>query len=268
MSEVKPSRLTAAERDAPSYIAVGGERRRIALRRREGVGPAVIWLGGFRSDMLATKADALDAWAAERGRAFLRFDYSGHGESDGRFEDGTISRWLEDSLAAIAARPAPDEDAGPILVGSSMGGWLALLAARDLAAAGTPPAGLVLLAPAPDFTERLIWPGLDAAARREIEIVGVHRQVSLYGPPVPITRALLEDGRRHLILDGVVRTHAPVHILQGMNDPDVPWRTATTLVEHLAGDAAVLTLIKDGDHRLSRPQDIARLLAAVAGIAG
>ena len=268
MDEARASRLTAAEHGAPSFIAFGQERRRLALRRREGAGPAVVWLGGFRSDMLATKASALDAWAADHGRAFLRFDYSGHGESDGRFEDGTITRWLEDSLAAIATRPTTDGAAGPILVGSSMGGWLALLAARDLAAAGTPAAGLVLLAPAPDFTERLIRPGLDAAARREIETTGVHMQPSLYGPPVPITRALLEDGRRHLILDGVVRTHAPVHILQGMKDPDVPWRTATTLIEHLAGDAAVLTLIKDGDHRLSRAQDIARLLAAVAGIAG
>ena len=265
MSEDNASRLTAAEHGAPSFIVVGPEQRRIALRHRAGAGPAVIWLGGFRSDMLATKACALDAWAAEQGRAFLRFDYSGHGESDGRFEDGTITRWLEDSLAAIAS--LPKNDTGPILVGSSMGGWLALLAARELAAAGVPAAGLVLLAPAPDFTERLLRPGLDAAALREIETTGVHMQPSQYGPPVPITRALLEDGRRHLVLDGVVRTHAPVHILQGMKDPDVPWRTATTLVEHLAGDAAVLTLIKDGDHRLSRPQDIARLLAAVAGIA-
>ena len=248
------------------FLAVGGEGRRIALRRREGEGPAVVWLGGFRSDMLATKASALDAWAAERGRAFLRFDYSGHGESDGRFEDGTISRWLEDSLAAIATRPA--RSTGPVLVGSSMGGWLALLAARALAVAGTPASGLVLLAPAPDFTERLLRPGLGAAALREIEATGVHMRPSQYGAPVPITRALLEDGRHHLLLEGIVRTHAPVHILQGMADPDVPWRIATTLVEHLAGDAAVLTLIKDGDHRLSRPQDILRLLAAVAGIAG
>ena len=268
MKEVSASRLTAAQHGAPCFIEAGPAGRRIALRRREGAGPAVVWLGGFRSDMLATKACALDAWAAVHRRAFLRFDYSGHGESDGRFEDGTITRWLEDSHAAIAARPATPGGAGPILVGSSMGGWLALLVARDLAAAGTPAAGLVLLAPAPDFTERLIRPGLDAAALHAIETAGVFMQASQYGPPVPITRALLEDGRRHLVLDGVVRTHAPVHILQGMNDPDVPWRTATTLVEHLAGDAAVLTLIKDGDHRLSRPQDIERLLSAVAGIAG
>ena len=268
MTEVSASGLTAAEQGAPSFIAVGEDRRRIAVLSREGTGPAVVWLGGFRSDMRATKAGALDAWAAEHGRAFLRFDYSGHGESEGRFADGTITRWLEDSLAAVAARPKTEGETGPVLVGSSMGGWLALLAARALAAAGTPPAGLVLLAPAPDFTERLMRPGLSAEALREIETAGVTMQPSQYGPPVPITRALLEDGRRHIMLDGIVRTHAPVHILQGMNDPDVPWRTATTLVEHLAGDAAVLTLIKDGDHRLSRPQDIERLLSAVAGIAG
>ncbi len=249
----------------PKHVGVGegSQARRIAYRRREGRGPGVVWLGGFRSDMLATKATALDGWAAARSRAFLRFDYSGHGESDGRFEDGTISRWLDDSLAVIASQTS-----GPqILVGSSMGGWLALLAAGRLAAAGTPPAGLVLLAPAVDFTERLMWAGFDAATRREIDEKGVHFRPSDYGPPVPITRALIVDGRRHLVLEGMVRSHAPVHVLQGMQDPDVPWRHATLLVEHLASDPAVVTLIKDGDHRLSRPQDIVRLIAAVEGIA-
>ena len=246
----------------PKYLNVGDgpTARRIAYRNRAGRGPGVVWLGGFRSDMLATKASALDAWAAAQGRAFLRFDYSGHGESGSRFEDGTMSVWLEDSLAAIAALTS-----GPqILVGSSMGGWLALLAARRLA--GTAVAGLVLLAPAVDFTERLMWAGFDAATRREIMETGVHMRPSEYGAPVPITRALIEDGRRHLLLDGRVRTHAPVHILQGMADPDVPWRHATLLAEHLAEDPAIVTLIKDGDHRLSRPQDIERLIAAVAGI--
>jgi alpha-beta hydrolase superfamily lysophospholipase len=251
----------------PKFLSIaaddGGTARRLAFRRRSGHGPGVVWLGGFRSDMLATKATALDGWAAETGRAFLRFDYTGHGESDGRFEDGTISLWLADTLAVIAA-----ETEGPqILVGSSMGGWLALLAAQQLAASGTPPAGLVLLAPAVDFTERLMWAGFDAAAKRAINETGVHMQPSDYGAPVPITRALIEDGRRHLMLDGPIRSHAPVHILQGMADPDVPWRHAALLVEHFAGDPVVMTLIKDGDHRLSRPDDIARLIAAVDGIA-
>lgn len=261
MGDATNLRLTHPQRIA---VGAGEARREIALRRRSGTGPCVVWLGGFRSDMLATKAEALDAWAAANGRAVLRFDYSGHGESGGRFEDGTISRWLEDTLAALAAAG----DGPHVLVGSSMGGWLALLAANALAARGAPPAGLVLVAPAVDFTEALMWPSLDAAARRAIETTGVFLRPSDYSPdPVPITRALIEDGRRHLLLGGPIRSHAPVHILQGMRDPDVPWRHAMTLVEHLAEDPAVVTLIKDGDHRLSRPQDIARLVAAVAGIA-
>lgn len=245
-------------------VGAGEAARDIAYRRRQGAGPGIVWLGGFRSDMLATKARALDGWAAAHDRAFLRFDYSGHGESAGRFEDGTISRWLEDSLAVIARLTH-----GPqILVGSSMGGWLALLAARQLAADGRPPAGLVLIAPAVDFTEVLMWASLDAGARRVIEAQGVYLRPSDYSPePVPITRALIEDGRRHLLLGGFIRSHAPVHILQGMRDPDVPWRHAMTLVEHFSADPVVATLIKDGDHRLSRPGDIERLLAAVAAIA-
>ena len=265
MAEDSATRLTHRERAGPTYLSVGAgaAARPIAIRARAGMGPAVVWLGGFRSDMLATKAEALDAWAAARGRAFLRFDYSGHGESGGRFVEGTITRWLADSLAAIATTPAPH-----VLVGSSMGGWLALLAARALATAGTPPAGLVLLAPAVDFTQRLLWPDLDADARRAIEEEGVYHRPSAYSPEsVPITRALIEDGRAHLLLGGSIRTHAPVHILQGMADPDVPWRHATLLMEHLADDPATLTLIRDGDHRLSRPGDVERLIAAVEGTA-
>ncbi len=260
MDQASSVGLTSPQR---LHVGSGAAAREIAVRRRAGHGPGVVWLGGFRSDMLATKAAALDSWTAEAGRAFLRFDYSGHGESGGRFEDGTISRWLEDTLAAIATAAGPQ-----VLVGSSMGGWLALLAARRLAEQGRPPAGLVLIAPAVDFTETLMWAALDAAARRAITDAGVYLRPSEYSPePVPITRALIEDGRRHQMLGGAIRTHCPVHILQGMRDPDVPWRHAMILVEHLAGDPVVVTLIKDGDHRLSRPQDIARLVAAVAGIA-
>ena len=261
MAQASESRLTHPER---LRVGSGPSAREIAYRRRAGAGPGLVWLGGFRSDMLATKAAALDEWAQANGRAILRFDYSGHGESGGRFEDGTISAWLEDALAAIAQKSE-----GPqILVGSSMGGWLALLAARQLAAEGRPPAGLVLIAPATDFTEVLMWPALGAAAKRAIETDGIYLSPSDYSPePVPITRALIEDGRRHLMLGGAIRSHAPVHILQGMRDPDVPWRHAMVLTEHLAEDPVVVTLIKDGDHRLSRPQDIARLLAAVSGIA-
>jgi pimeloyl-ACP methyl ester carboxylesterase len=246
-------------------IGEGDNARRIAALDRPGHGPAVVWLGGFRSDMRATKATALDEWAAREGRAFLRFDYSGHGESGGDFTAGTISRWLEEALAVIAAKTR-----GPaVLVGSSMGGWLALLAALRLRAERPDhaPAGLVLIAPAVDFTERLMWKAFPADARRQIETNGVFLRPSLSGEPYPITRGLIEDGRRHLLLGGSIEPGCPVHILQGMEDPDVPWRHGLEVVEHLPGDAVTLTLIKDGDHRLSRPEDIERLIAAVAAIA-
>jgi pimeloyl-ACP methyl ester carboxylesterase len=243
-------------------VGEGPHRRRIALRMRPGEGPPVVWLGGFRSDMQSTKAQALDDWAAARGRAFLRFDYSGHGESEGRFEDGTISRWAEESVAVIRSFAAQT----PILVGSSMGGWIALLAARALAREAPPvrPSALVLIAPAVDFTQALMWEALPPEIRETIERDGVWMRPSAYArEPYPITRALIEDGRRNLLLDGPIRTHCPVHILQGMQDPDVPWRHAMCLVEHLPGDEVIVTLIKDGDHRLSRPQDLDRLVAAV-----
>lgn len=238
--------------------------RRIAYRLRAGAGPTVVWMGGFRSDMLATKAATLDAWAAEKGRSFLRFDYSGHGESDGRFEDATISRWLGESLAIIRDKAGPK----PILVGSSMGGWLALLAARALKAENLGLSGLVLIAPAVDFTQALMWVRFPAKVKREITDKGVWMRQSEYAPdPYPITRALIEDGRLHLMLDGPpIMTGCPVHILQGMRDPDVPWKHAMRLVEHMPGDDVVTTLIKDGDHRLSRPEDLARLVSAIEGI--
>jgi pimeloyl-ACP methyl ester carboxylesterase len=248
----------------------GGPPWRLArrLRRASGDGdggPGLVWLGGFASDMASTKADYLDAFAAARGRAFLRFDYSGHGLSEGKFEDGAIGDWLaqaEDVFRRSTAGPQ-------IVVGSSMGGWLALLLARRLAERGETArlAGLVLIAPAVDFTEALIWKSLDAAARRDIVETGVFRRASQYAPdPTPITRRLIEEGRNHLLLGGAIRAHAPVHILQGMADPDVPWRHAATLVEHLSGDPVTLTYIADGDHRLSREEDLARLGAAVAAI--
>lgn len=257
--------------EPPAMLDMGAGRPRIAYRLRasttEAAGrPTVVWLGGFKSDMLATKASFLDRWARESGRAFLRFDYSGHGESEGRFEDGTIGRWLDESLAVIRA-VAP----GPlVLVGSSMGGWIALLVARAMARAGEAERlkGMVLIAPAVDFTEALMWAKLPEAARRDIERNGFWLRPSEYSPePYPITRALIEDGRAHLLFGGALRSHCPVHILQGMSDPDVPWRHALALVEHLAEDSVVLTLIKDGDHRLSGAADLARLAAAAEGVA-
>ena len=236
--------------------------RAIAVRAREGRNPGLFWLGGFKSDMKGTKAEALDRWAENEGRACVRFDYSGHGESDGEFADGTIGRWLEESLS-VYTRFAR----GPqVVIGSSMGGWLALLLARALAErkSEAPMAGMVLIAPAVDFTEELMWKQFSDATRREIEQEGAWLRPSAYGEePYPITRGLIEDGRKHLLLGGLIETRCPVHILQGVQDPDVPWRHAVELVSRFSRDDVVLTLIKDGDHRLSRPEDIDRLIVAV-----
>jgi pimeloyl-ACP methyl ester carboxylesterase len=245
-------------------VGQGGTSRRIAVRMRKGAGPALVWLGGFMSDMGGTKAVALDQWAEAHGRACLRFDYSGHGESGGRFVDGTISRWLEESLAVFEACCE-----GPqIVVGSSMGGWLALLLARELRRTprrNASMAGLVLIAPAVDFTEALMWKPFPEEIRRRIETTGVWERPSQYSDqPYLITKGLIEDGRRHLLLGGLIETGCPVRILQGVQDPDVPFDHAVELVSRLAQDDVVLTLVKDGDHRLSRPEDIERLLAAVA----
>jgi pimeloyl-ACP methyl ester carboxylesterase len=251
-----------------TFIEVGqaNAMRRIAVRAREGAAPGLFWLGGFNSDMKGTKALALDAWAAEHGRACVRFDYSGHGESGGKFADGTIGRWLEDSLAVFEQFCR-----GPqVVIGSSMGGWMALLLAREVAtrAKGASLAGLVLIAPAPDFTEELMWKGFSPEIRHEIETRGVWMRPSEYGDssPYPITRALIEEGRNHLVLGGSIEVGCPVRILQGAQDPDVPWRHAFKLAHRLPADDVVLTMIQDGDHRLSRPQDIARIIAAVAEI--
>jgi pimeloyl-ACP methyl ester carboxylesterase len=236
--------------------------RKIAVRTREGKSPGLFWLGGFKSDMNGTKADALDRWAENAGRACVRFDYSGHGESGGEFTEGTISRWLEESLAVYTRFGQ-----GPqIVVGSSMGGWLALLLARALAARkdAAPIVGMVLIAPAVDFTEALMWKEFSDATRLEIEQKGFWMRPSAYGEePYPITHGLIEDGRKHLLLGGLIETRCPVHILQGVQDPDVPWRHAVELVSRFSRDDVVLTLIKDGDHRLSRPEDIERLIVAV-----
>jgi pimeloyl-ACP methyl ester carboxylesterase len=255
----------------PVFIEVGHDpgRRRIAVRARRGAanGPGLFWLAGFNSDMKGTKAIALDTWAAEHGRACVRFDYSGHGESGGAFRDGTIGRWLEESVAVFRQFCA-----GPqVVIGSSMGGWMALLLARELArqpANGASLAGLVLIAPAPDFTEELMWKGFSAKIRHEIETTGVWLRPSQYGEPYPITRALIEEGRNHLLLGSAIEVGCPVRILQGAQDPDVPWQHAFALAHRLPSDDVVLTMIQDGDHRLSRPQDIARILAAVAEIQG
>jgi pimeloyl-ACP methyl ester carboxylesterase len=251
----------------PSFIEAGDPPRRIAVRALPGRAPGLLWLGGFHSDMKGTKALALEAFAAQHGRACVRFDYSGHGESGGEFADGTISHWLEEAVAVVAQCCE-----GPqIVIGSSMGGWIALLLARELAKrpdVSASIAGMVLIAPAPDFTEALMWASFPPKVRKQIETTGVWLRPSEYGEPYPITRALIEDGRKHLVLGAGIALGCPVRILQGRQDPDVPWQHAFRLAERLPADDVVLTMIPDGDHRLSRPQDIARILAAVQELAG
>jgi pimeloyl-ACP methyl ester carboxylesterase len=224
----------------------------------KGEGPTVVWLGGFHSDMTGTKAQVLADQAEATGGAYLRFDYFGHGESDGQFRDGAITRWREDALAAI------DElTEGPlVLVGSSMGGWIACLAAI---ARPERVKAMVLIAPAPDFTEKLMEPGLSDEARAAIAKDGFWIRPSEYDDGgYAITRELLEDGARWSILQGVVPIEVPVRVLQGGADPDVPWTHALELANSLKSDDVVFTLIKDGDHRLSRPQDLERLVTAVS----
>jgi pimeloyl-ACP methyl ester carboxylesterase len=230
----------------------------IAWLRVDGRGPTVVWLGGFRSDMSGTKAQALADWAVASGRAYLRFDYLGHGRSSGDFQaKGTITRWREDALAAL------DElvEGPAVLVGSSMGGWIACLAAM---ARPERVSAMVLVAPAPDFTEKLMAPEIPPDGHVALAADGVWLRPSEYGDPYPITRALLEDGARWSILGAEpLPIEVPTRILQGGADPDVPWRHALELAQALRGEDVVFTLVKDGDHRLSRPHDLERLIAAV-----
>ena len=260
MSEARLTSLTIESPPPARTIAV---RVRESKRNDKGNDrPGLVWLGGFKSDMNGTKAAALDAWAEANGRACLRFDYSGHGESGGDFTDGTIGRWLEESVAVYRAFAT-----GPqVLVGSSMGGWLALLLARELRKhPAAPLAGMVLIAPAVDFTQELMWKAFSDDVKKQIETTGAWMRPSQYSEaPYPITKKLIEDGRNHLLMGGLIETGCPVRILQGVLDPDVPCAHVQALMSHFASDDVALTLIKDGDHRLSRPEDIERLLNAVA----
>lgn len=230
--------------------------RKLAYVKQEGKSPAIIWLGGFRSDMTSTKAEKLGEAAQEAGYAALRFDYSAHGESTGDFTTATLSQWLDDTLHVICRLGGIK----PILVGSSMGGWLALEATLALQKAGSPPGGLVLIAPAVDFTEALMWAQLPQAIRDQIENEGVWYRPSEYDPePYPITRALIEDGRKHLLMGKSLKFGVPIHILQGGQDPDVPLAHVEKFVAGLAQDDIRMTIIPDGNHRLSRDEDIATL---------
>lgn len=240
-------------------VGQGAAARTIAVRQRPGRAPGIFWLGGFRSDMAGSKALALDAFGAEHGHAVTRFDYSGHGSSGGDFNDGTISRWLEEAHAVFALTEGPQ-----VVVGSSMGGWLAVLLARDLLARGTPLKGLVLVAPAADMTQALMLKKFTPEEHAALHSRGFVEQPSQYDTqPYRITRRLIEDGARHLLLGKVIEPGCPVVILQGGKDPDVPQAHAIALTTHLLHDPVTLTLIPDGDHRLSRPQDLAKLTEAV-----
>lgn len=237
-----------------------GPNGRIAFERLEGRGPGVVWLGGFRSDMTGTKAAALADWARSAGRAFLRFDYSGHGASDGAFEAGAISDWRDDARAAVERLTE-----GPqVLVGSSMGGWIALLLAQAIPERI---GALVLIAPAPDFTEDLMWAGFSDEQRRTVMEDGRLELPSDSDAPTVVTRRLIEDGRRCRVLGAPVAFDGPVRILQGMADADVPWRHALRVIDALSSTDAVATLVKNGDHRLSTPADIERLIETVRRLA-
>ncbi|HEX9808439.1 MAG TPA: alpha/beta hydrolase [Alphaproteobacteria bacterium] len=224
--------------------------------------PGVMFLGGFMSDMTGTKATWLEGFAASAGLPYLRFDYSGHGTSGGAFEDGTIGGWLGDALDVLDRLTE-----GPqVLVGSSMGGWLALLAARERPARIR---GVVGVAAAPDFTEEIVPSELTAAERETLMREGVVRKESPYGDaPYAFTRRLIEEGRAHLILRGPVAVDCPVRLLHGTADTDVAWETALALMRRIAAADVAVTLIKDGDHRLSRPADLARIGNAVMEVVG
>lgn len=243
-------------------VGAGESAREIAVLSRAGASPGLVWLSGFRSDMTGSKASAIDAHAAGRGLACTRFDYSGHGQSGGRFEDGTISCWLAEARTVFEHCTE-----GPqIVIGSSMGGWIALLLAEALRDSGRV-AGLVLIAPAVDMTRALMWDTWSKTAQNVLAKTGVYLRPSEYSDePYPITRALIEDGDRHLFGERLIEPGCPVHILQGMADKDVPWRHAQALTTRLASEDVVLTLVKDGDHRLSRPEDIERLKSAIDGL--
>ena len=232
----------------------------LALRRVEGSGPTVLWIGGFRSDMEGTKALALDAAARERGWAYVRYDHFAHGQSSGDWRQATIGRWREDAIALI------DHLDGPMIpVGSSMGGWVALLAAL---ARPRRMAGLVLVNPAQDFTERLMWPSLADPVRQAILRDG-EALISEAGlGEYVLTRRMFEEARNWLLLEAPIGVSAPIHILQGRADDTVPWSHALALAERLTGGDVRLDLIEGGDHRLSTPRDLARLIDAVEGMRG
>ncbi len=242
----------------------GDEARRIAYAQQQGGAPGIVWLQGFKSEMVSIKATALAEWTAAKNLAYLRFDYSGHGMSDGRFEDGTISRWLEEAIAIFEHLTQ-----GPqILVGSSMGGYISLLMLRHFMEAAPQTAErikrLVLIAPAWNMTHDLIWPRFPEEAKHEINTHGVWQWQSQYGDDYPITRNLIEDGAGLLIDKAPWNPGRPVNVLHGRLDPDVPYGHSERLGEIIYGSPYYLEEIPDGEHRLSRPEDLDVLLSVIA----
>ena len=236
-----------------------GAGTELAWQRLQGRSPCLVFLPGYRSDMTGDKATALVTLCQQRGQAALLFDYSGHGASGGAFTDGTIGRWAADALAVMDALTE-----GPlVLVGSSMGGWIGLLVA--LARPGRV-AGFVGVAAAPDFTEALMWETMLPAERATLERDGVLHTPSAYGDPTPITRALIEEGRRHLLMAGPIALTCPVRLLHGQADADVPWETAVRLAQRIEGGDVQVLLVKDGEHRMSRPGDLALLSGVVTAL--
>jgi pimeloyl-ACP methyl ester carboxylesterase len=254
-----PEHEPTAGRDGPR-ILTRADGATIAYHRFDGATPGVMFLGGFMSDMTGLKATTLEAHCRARGRAFVRFDYLGHGQSSGAFTDGTIGRWAEDAVCVLDKLT----DGPQLLVGSSMGGWIMLLAAL---ARPDRVAGLIGLAAAPDFTETLIWHRLPTEARAALQRDGLWQEPSRYSDkPYAITRKLIEDGRKHLLLELPIAVHCPVRLIHGMEDPDVPWQHAMLIAERLLSTHVTVTLVKDGDHRLSRAEDLARLCRIVDGM--
>lgn len=233
----------------------------IAWHRTAGRGPGIIFFTGYKSDMTGQKALLLEQLCRDQGRAFVRFDYYGHGLSSGAFVDGTIGRWRDDAVLVLDKLTA-----GPqILVGSSLGGWIAMLTAL---ARPDRVAGLVGIAAAPDFTEDLIPPLLSPSDRDVLAAGGIVYMRDCYeGEPTPVRQSFLDDGRRHLLLRGPIGIDRPVRLIHGMQDGDVPWQTALRLAERLVATDVTITFVKDGDHRLSRPQDLDRLADTVATLA-
>jgi pimeloyl-ACP methyl ester carboxylesterase len=244
----------------PSFLA-GPDGRRLAYRIQSGRAPTVVFLAGFASDMSGAKAEHLARWCEARGQAFLRFDYSGHGASAGALTEGSIGHWREDALAVIDAAT----DGKLLLVGSSMGGWIGLLVAL---ARADRIAGFIGLAAAPDFTEALMWAAMTPAEQAALWRLGTLTTPSEYGPPLKITRQLIEEGRQHLLLSGPIPLAFPVRLLHGQRDRDVPWEFSLCLSRAITGNDVQVTLIKHAQHRLSRPEDLALIERTLSELLG